>query len=122
MTAAGVPNRASISEADAIQQAAAGVLPGEGPVLAIDTSREAMAGDGINVAEAEAAAAGLPAPGEVGSGNGSSGGGGGGGGGGRVGGRRTLGGVGGRRAGPANVDEQRGPIASNTVVTVKKLE
>ncbi len=110
---AGVPN-STVSEAEALEQAAAPVLPGEGPILSVDTSPEAMRLEGLNEAEIAAAAGPLPTAGpammaaaEPPASRG---------------GRRTLGGAAGRRPGPAMVGESQGPIAASTVVTVKKLE
>jgi DNA-directed RNA polymerase II subunit RPB2 len=109
---AGVSN-STVSEAEALEQAAAPVLPGEGPVFAIATDEAAMVRDGIPVGELAAAAAPLPAAGD-GYAPASRGGGG----------RRTLGGGAGagRRAGNANAEDREGPIAASTVVTVRKLE
>ena len=109
---AGVPNSAN-SEASALEQAAAPVLPGEGPILSVDTSPEAMRLEGLNEAEIAAAAAPLPPAGAEGAADAAPA---------SRGGRRTLGGAGGRRPGPATVGDTTGPIASSTVVMVKKLD
>ncbi len=116
--AAGVPAGAVDTEA-AIGMAAAPVaVPGDAPVLAIDTSPEAMAASGLDQREIEAASAELPSmDGAAAAGPSTQGGGG----------RRTLGGrsrgVRFDSAPAASIGGEGGSsIPSSAVITVRKLD